>query len=305
MSWRLATRCLFPRRLAPAAGARRPAVLTVLLAVLLCAWLALLPAGLARAQGAGAAPGPAAAAPPADYRLGAGDMVRVQVFQNPDLTVEARVSESGSIGYPLLGQVQLGGLTLREAQQRIADGLRQGRFLRAPQVTLQLLQARGHQVAVLGQVARPGRFALEASNVRASDILAAAGGITPQGDDVVIISGQRNGQPFRRVVDVHSLFSGNASDQDLLLDGGDTLFVPRAPVFYIYGEAQRPGPYRIERGMTMMQALAAGGGPTPRGSATRLRLHRAGPDGQVVQSSPEMTERVQPNDVIYVRESLF
>lgn len=247
------------------------------------------------------------AAPASDdeYRLGSGDLVRVQVFQNPDLTVDARVSEAGSIGYPLVGQVRVGGLGLVEAQQRIADALRQGRFLKSPQVTVQLLQARGHQVAVLGQVARPGRFPLETSRMRASELLAAAGGITPQGEEVVIISGQRDGQPFRRLVDLPALFTGGATDQDLVLMGGDTLFVPRAPVFYIYGEAQRPGPYRIERGMTLMQALAAGGGPTPRGSATRLRLHRKGHDGLVVQSAPALTDPVRPDDVIYVRESLF
>ncbi len=247
------------------------------------------------------------AAPATDdeYRLGSGDLVRVQVFQNPDLTVDARVSEAGSIGYPLVGQVRVGGLGLVEAQQRIADALRQGRFLKSPQVTVQLLQARGHQVAVLGQVARPGRFALETSRMRASELLAAAGGITPQGEEVVIISGQREGQPFRRLVDLPALFTGGATDQDLVLMGGDTLFVPRAPVFYIYGEAQRPGPYRIERGMTLMQALASGGGPTPRGSATRLRLHRKGSDGLVVQSAPALTDPVRPDDVIYVRESLF
>lgn len=251
---------------------------------------------------AAAATGRAAAG---DYRLGPGDLVRVQVFQNPDLTVEARVSEGGGIGYPLVGQVQLGGLSLQEAQQRVADALRQGRFLKSPQVTMHLLQARGHQVTVLGQVARPGRFALETAGMRASELLAAAGGITAQGDEVLVVSGQREGKPFRQVIDLPSLFTGAAADQDLVLAGGDTLFVPRAPVFYIYGEAQRPGPYRIERGMTLMQALAAGGGPTPRGSASRLRLHRKSPEGVTVMSGPALTEPVQPDDVIYVRESLF
>ncbi len=264
------------------------------LVTLLLLFLFLLPALLQAAPAAGD-----------EYRLGPGDLVRVQVFQNPDLTVEARVSEAGSIGYPLVGEVRVGGLGLVEAQQRIADALRLGRFLRSPQVTVQLMQARGHQVAVLGQVARPGRFALETTRMRTSELLAAAGGITPQGEEVVIVSGQRDGQPFRRLIDLPALFTGGAVDQDLVLVGGDTLFVPRAPVFYIYGEAQRPGPYRIERGMTLMQALAAGGGPTPRGSATRLRLHRKGADGQVVQSAPALTDAVRPDDVIYVRESLF
>ena len=256
----------------------------------------------------GATPGatsPPVAADAPEYRLGPGDAIRVQVFQNPDLTVEARVSEGGSISYPLIGLVRVGGLTLSAAEQRIAEALQQGRYLKSPQVNINVLQVRGSQVAVLGQVARPGRFALDTANVRASELLAAAGGVTALGDDRLVITGQRDGQAFRRVIDIPALFTGGSEQEDVVLQGGDALFVPRAAVFYIYGEAQRPGPYRIERGMTVMQALAAGGGITPRGSQSRLRLHRAGPDGQLIQTTPQLTDPVQPNDVIYVRESLF
>lgn len=246
-----------------------------------------------------------AAAPDPEYRLGPGDAIRVQVFQSPDLTVEARVSENGTISYPLIGVVQLGGLSIGGAEKRIADALRKGRYLKSPQVNINLLQVRGNQVAVLGQVARPGRFPLETANVRASEMLAAAGGVTPQGDDTLVITGMRDGQVFRRVIDIPALFGGGSPDDDILLAAGDSLFVAKAPVFYIYGEAQKPGPYRVERNMTVMQALAAGGGPTPRGSQNRLKLHRAGPDGAVVQTTPELTDIVQPGDVIFVRESLF
>ncbi len=248
---------------------------------------------------------PAARATASEYRLGPGDSIRVQVFQNPDLTVEARVSENGTISYPLVGNLALGGLALGEAERRIASALREGRFLKAPQVNINLLQVRGSQVAVLGQVARPGRFTLDTANVRASEMIAAAGGVTPLGDDAVVVTGMREGVAFRRVIDIPSLFSGDTTQQDLVLQAGDALFIPRAPVFYLYGQAQRPGPYRIERGMTVMQALAAGGGITPRGSQNRLHLHRAGPDGTIVQSTPQLTDLVQPNDVLFVRESLF
>jgi polysaccharide export outer membrane protein len=136
-------------------------------------------------------------------------------------------------------------------------------------------------------------------------MLAAAGGITVLGDDVLIITGQRNNKPFRRVIDIPALFLNDRSENDVVLSGGDTLYVNKAPVFYIYGEAQRPGPYRIERGMTMMQALASGGGPTVRGSQNRLRLHRRDLNGNVVETTPNLTDAIQAEDVIYVRESLF
>lgn len=239
-----------------------------------------------------------------DYKLAAGDAIKVQVYQNPDLTVEARVSESGSISYPLVGSVTVGGMSIGQAERAIAAALEQGQILKQPQVNIVLLQVRGNQVSVLGQVQRPGRFALETTTMRVSDVLALAGGVTPQGDDVVVVSGTRNGRPFRQAVDIPSLFSAARSGQDVLLQPGDTLYVKKAPTFYIYGAAQRPGTYKIERGMTMQQALAEGGGPTARGSE-RLRLNRTRPDGTVVQLEPRLTDPVQPGDVLYVRESLF
>jgi polysaccharide export outer membrane protein len=258
----------------------------------------------------------AAATPPAapavsgvpnnqDYRLGAGDAIGVQVYQSPDLSIDARVSESGVISYPLVGTVQLGGLTIAEAEKKIADALRSGGFVKVPQVNIVLRQVRGNQVAVLGQVSRPGRFPLETFNTRVSDMLAAAGGTTATGDDVLIVTGQRDGKPFRKVIDIPALFLNQKSDEDIVLAGGDTLYVNKAPMFYIYGEAQRPGPYRIERGMTVMQALAQGGGPTVRGSQNRLKLHRRDASGKVVETTPSLTDPVRPEDVIYVRESLF
>lgn len=240
-----------------------------------------------------------------DYRLGAGDSIGIQVYQSPDLSVDARVSETGVISYPLVGTLQLGGLTISEAEKKIADALRNGGFVKVPQVNIVLRQVRGSQVAVLGQVSKPGRFPLETLNTRVSDMLAAAGGTTTLGDDVLIITGQRNNKPFRKVIDIPALFLNDKSDNDIVLSGGDTLYVNKAPVFYIYGEAQRPGPYRIERGMTMMQALASGGGPTVRGSQNRLRLHRRDINGSVVETIPKLTDAVQAEDVIYVRESLF
>ncbi|HXD41986.1 MAG TPA: polysaccharide export protein EpsE [Ramlibacter sp.] len=256
-----------------------------------------LSTGLALAQ--------APKAPNGDYKLGPGDAIKVQVYQNPDLTVETRVSESGSISYPLIGGVAVGGLSIGQAESKIAQSLRSNNILKSPQVNIVLLQVRGNQVSVLGQVNKPGRFPLETFNVRVSDMLAAAGGVTPTGDDVLVVSGVRDGKPFRKTVDIPALFAGMRADDDIVLASGDTIFVNKAPMYYIYGEAQRPGPYRVERGMTVMQALAQGGGTTPRGSQDRLRLNRTKPDGSVEQIVPRLTDMVQPNDVLFVRESIF
>ena len=240
-----------------------------------------------------------------DYPLGAGDALRVQVFQNPDLTIETRVSENGSITYPLIGAVDLGGLSIAAAEKKIAEALQKGGFIRQPQVNIVLVQIRGNQVSVLGQVNRPGRFPLETVNTRLSDMLAMAGGTTQSGDDMAIITGQRDGKAFRKLVDIPSIYLTEKMQDDIVLLGGDSIYVHRAPVFYIYGEAQRPGAFRVERDMTIMQALAQGGGPTARGSEKKLRLSRKMDDGSIQQTVPKLTDSVQPNDVIYVEERLF
>ncbi len=259
-------------------------------------------AGASTAALAQAAP---AAAAKTEYPLGAGDAIRVQVFQNPDLTIETRVSENGSISYPLVGSVEVGGLSLAAAEKKIADALQKGGFIQKPQVNIVLVQIRGNQVSVLGQVNRPGRFPLETATTRLSDMIATAGGATGVGDDVAVVVGTRNGKLFRKQIDIPSIYLEEKLQDDIVLQGGDSIYVHRAPVFYIYGEAQRPGSFRIERGMTIMQALATGGGPTGRGSEKRLRLHRKAADGSIIQTAPQLTDTVQPNDVIYVNESLF
>ena len=240
-----------------------------------------------------------------DYLLSTGDTLRIQVFQNPDLSMEGRVSENGSISYPLIGSVDLGGLSTAAAEKKIADALQKGGFIQNPQVNITLTQIRGTQVSVLGQVARPGRYPLESVSIRLTDMLATAGGANPTGDDVVIITGTRDGKPFRKTIDVPAMFLNEQATADLVLLGGDTIYVHRAPVFYIYGEAQRPGSYRIERGMTIMQALAQGGGPNGRGSEKRLRLHRKSADGSIQLIEPQLTDTVLSDDVIYVKESIF
>jgi len=114
----------------------------------------------------------------------------------------------------------------------------------------------------------------------------------------------RDGKPFRKEIDTSALMAGQRGD-DIVVMSGDTVYVNKAPTYYVYGEAQKPGPYRVERGMTVMQALAASGGPTPRGTIRGLRLTRTNPDGGVVQLEPRMNDSVKPGDVLFVRESLF
>jgi polysaccharide export outer membrane protein len=240
-----------------------------------------------------------------EYLLGPGDSIRIQVFQSPDLTLETRVSESGSITYPLIGTVQVGGMAISKAEALIARRLEEGGFVIKPQVSLLVLQIRGNEVSALGYFNRPGRFPLETTQTRLSDVMAQAGGIAPIGADTVILVGVRDGKAYRREIDVTAAYTSSQNHEDPLVRAGDVIYAQRAPQVYIYGEVQRPGMFRLERDMTVMQALAEGGGLTLRGTQRGVRVHRRGTDGRIQVIKPELDERLQPDDVVYVPESIF
>lgn len=248
----------------------------------------------------------AQAADSSEYLIGVGDVVRVSVFQNPDLTLETRVNESGAITFPLVGNVALAGMSVPAAEQTVARLLREGGFVVQPQVNILLVQVRSNQVSILGQVGRPGRFPLETASTKVSDMLAIAGGVSPGGADSLVLTGIRDGKPVRLEIDVPSMFQKGDFSQDMVVQGGDIIYVHRAPLFYIYGEVQRPGSYRLERDMTVRHALAQAGGVSLRGTERGMRLHRRDKDGRMVQL-PElpMDEIVVADDVLYVRESIF
>jgi polysaccharide export outer membrane protein len=240
-----------------------------------------------------------------EYVLGPGDVLKVTVYQNADLTLETRVSEAGSISYPLLNSVKVGGLSVTAAEKLIADGLRNGNFLKSPQVNVAVVQVRGHQASVLGLVNKPGRYPIEVAGLKLSDLVAMAGGVATGGSEIVTLVGTRDGKAFRQEVDLPSLFSGQAKSDDPVVLNGDVIYVDRVPTFYIYGEVLRGGQLRLERGMTVRQALAAGGGVTQRGTQKGMKLHRKDAAGEVKILDATLEMPVLPNDVIYVKESLF
>ncbi len=240
----------------------------------------------------------------AEYLLGPGDAVRVSVYGNPDMTLETRVSESGKITYPLIGEVIIGKLSPSAAEKKIASMLEAGGFLKNPQVNLTVTQMQSQQVSVLGQVNRPGRFPLEGKRLL-SDVLAMAGGLTADASDSVTVIRYRDGRPQREEVDIVGMFRSTELKDNGQMQGGDVVYVERAPRFYIYGEVQRPSQYRLERNMTVLQGLAMAGGLTARGTERGVRIKRQGPDGKIQVLQAKHDDLLKADDVVYIQESLF
>ena len=254
-------------------------------------WLGLLVLALGSVAGQAAS----------DYRLGAGDLLKISTFGYNDLAAEVRVSESGNITFPLIGQVQVEGLSTRDAESLIAEKLQAGAFITKAQVSVLIVEYQSQKVSVMGQVIKPGQYFLDGST-RILDLLAKAGGVADEtaADRAILL--RHNGQS--QVIDLEALFSGDAS-QNPLVATGDTINVPRAPRFYIYGEVQKPGAYRLDRNMTLSRAISAGGGLTARGSERRAVVKRRDKSGRELTTSIESADPIREDDVLYVKESLF
>jgi polysaccharide export outer membrane protein len=236
-----------------------------------------------------------------DYRVGAGDLLRIAVFDHPELGADLRVSQSGNLTFPLIGQVQVAGLSTHDIESMLTRALAGGGFVRQPQVSVLVVDFQSQKISVMGQVAKPGQYAMTASQ-HALDALAQAGGVVNviAADDATLLRHDGTKIP----IDLIAMFGGDLA-QNPSVAAGDTIYVPRAPQFYIYGQVQHPGIYRLERRMTVSQAISAGGGLTPRGSERWAVVKRRDATGKERKVSVSGSDMVQPDDVLLIRESLF
>ncbi|MFM9434218.1 polysaccharide biosynthesis/export protein [Janthinobacterium sp. CG_23.3] len=240
----------------------------------------------------------------ADVTLGAGDVLKISVYGSPDLGLETRVSEAGNITFPLVGAVAIGGLPVSAAEKKIGGLLESGGFIRKAQVNIIVTAMQSQQISVLGQINRPGRYPLEGRR-SLMDMLAQAGGFNADGGDMVSLIRKRNGVTTKDTIDIVEMVRNGDFTRDFDLAGNDVIYVERAPRFYIYGEVQRPGAFRLERSMTVLQALSVGGGLTPRGTERGMRIKRRDAAGVLQVLDAKHDDVVQVDDVVYVKESLF
>jgi polysaccharide export outer membrane protein len=159
-----------------------------------------------------------------DYVLGAGDFVRISVYGSPDLLTEARISASGTITFPLLGEVTLGGLSPKLSENKLADLLEKGGFVKKAQVNLIVLQYQSQYVSVLGDVYKPGKVALDRPS-KLSDVLAMAGGATPNGSDIVTLIRTQAGKTTKTDYDLRDLIAKADAAHNPAVMGDDIVYV--------------------------------------------------------------------------------
>jgi len=232
-----------------------------------------------------------------------GDEINIQVYGQPDMTSNTYVSDTGEVRVALAGAVHIAGLSPALAAQRIETALRDGHYLLNPHVTITISSDR--RISVIGEVKNPGRYTLDA-NATVLDLLASAGGTTNEAsDNIYVLRREASGETTRLPVNLRGLLDESQPVAPVRLRPGDSVLVPRAAQFRIYGEVKNPSTYRLQTGMRVFEALALAGGVTERGSRHRIEIQRKQPDGSYKGFKAKLDAQIEPGDVIRVKESIF
>ena len=305
--------------------------------------------------GLGAA-GATAAQParPADYEIGPGDVLKVVVLGQAEMTGSFTVGPDGMVGFPILGKIKASENTTLELERKLTILLADG-ILKRPQVTVTVAEYGSQKVFVTGEVQRPGQYPLKADRTLLA-LLGDVGALGPNvGHEVIVVrppagnagpigpavplsltdapvpggvSGTTTTPPVPAPADTTpppatgipglpfvapgsevfrisllELQSGNP-EKNITLRAGDTVYFPKAAQVYVMGSVARPGPYRYQEGMTVLQALTLAGGATERGSAGRTKVVRI-VSGKKVEQKVKATDLVLPEDTLVVPERFF
>ena len=249
----------------------------------------------------------------AEYRVGVGDKLEINVFGHEDLSKIVEVRADGSINYPLIGDLRVAGKTVAEIDGEVTRTLGKD-YLVDPQVSVDVREYQSQWVTIIGEVRTPGKYVLK-RNMRVIDVLAEAGGASKEAGSQILITRQsEDGAPRQILVDRDRLLSQNNLDSNILLQHGDILAVGEKEVFYIRGEVTKPGAYLLESGMTVLKAISLAGGFTQFANRKQVDILRAGGSGvqakttvnvKAIEDGKKEDLPIHPNDTIIVPRRIF
>ena len=253
-------------------------------------------------------------APPeeAESKLGAGDLVTINVLESEELNTEARVSSRGYISLPILDQVEVLGLTAAEAEEKIERLLKE-KYLQDPHVSVFVKEKISDQVTLVGAFTMPGNYDY-VSGRRLLDIIAVAQGVTEDAASIAYLArkNKRNGSVKNYIVDLDALIKRGDMNYNVAIAGGDVIFVPEAGKCFVDGAVRNPGTYPLKGEMTITEAIVLAGGLTAYADNDKIKLIRYTGDGKrniISLSFSELQEgignniKLQDQDVVYAESS--
>jgi polysaccharide export outer membrane protein len=276
---------------------QRAAAIWCCLAVICCA--------ISRAQSSQVAVHSVTAADQSALSIGAGDLLDLSVYHVPELLLKVRVDSNGYVSLPLIGDIRISGLTVRDAQLRIAHKLVDLDLVKKPQVSLFVEEFATEGITVYGEVTSPGIYPLLGPHTL-YDAISAAGGLTVKAGHTVTV--MHAGKPNSEEV-ISLPADGTPGKADVMLSPGDTVVVSKTGVVYVMGEVNKPGAFLMENNTTMslLKALALAGSATKVASLKHVYIIRKGDDGmtemevrldKLNRSVPDVQLRAE--DIVFV-----
>ncbi len=248
-----------------------------------------------------------------EYTIGAGDVLLINVWGHEDLTKEVVVSEKGKFSFPLIGEVESGGLTVNELEAKLVHLLSNG-YVINPNVSVRIQGYQSKRVYVLGEVRSPGSYSLH-KETSLIEIISGAGGVSDNAGWIIEVVRPSERLPDKPVipdeakkediirVDLEGLLGGRPKD-NIRIEAGDTIFVPKAAYYFIFGEVKNPGSYKLRRDTTVLKAVILAGGFTEKASKRRIKIRRK--EGEkTIKVRVKLDDPVSPQDTIIVPESFF
>jgi polysaccharide export outer membrane protein len=227
-----------------------------------------------------AAPGGLPSAP--DYRIGPDDELSIVVLQAHELNTTARVSDQGAISLPLIGKVIASGRTTTELEAVIEEQYAQ-KYIKNPEVTVQVTDVRSRAVTVVGAVRRPGVVQVRGSTTLL-EVISLTGGLTEEaGDSIVVFN--RAGTAAPRGVDLKALMEARDPGVNIAIHPGDVVNVRGAHIVYVVGAVKKPGAFAMRGNdrLTVLRALALGEGLAQNAAEQDALVVRTGKDGSRIE----------------------
>src|SRR2546425_177864 len=248
-----------------------------------------------------------------EYTIGPGDVLKVTVWGHDDLSKEYPVTLDGRVPFPLIGSVPAVGLTTTEFAKRLRDLLEKD-YLVNPQVIVAVKEYLSRKVHVIGDAEKPGLFYLTGPTTLL-EVLSKAGGLSKSaGKDVLVVRATPGAGSSILRFDLRKIQAGDTKE-NIFLENGDMMFVPKASAFFVFGEVKKPGAYQLDKETNVLEGITIAGGFTDKAAPGRTRVIRITDRGQqtlsidmndvIRRGQRDKAIRIIENDVIVVPESFF
>lgn len=240
-----------------------------------------------------------------EYTVGEGDVLNIHVYENQDLSTTVRVSASGTVRIPLLGEIIVQELTVSQVAAKIENLFADG-YLVNPQVDVFISEHRSKKAIILGQIRKPGQYELR-GRITFLEFISTAGGLTLDAGATAIVkrTGDTGEKPEQIIIDLEKLIKKGDTTLNILIQDNDSIYISKAKTYFVSGEVNKPDSYKFEQKLTVIKAITKAGGFSKTAARGKVSIIRLIDGEKQVFKNAKMDDPILPDDVIVVPESFF